>query len=98
MEFTVDRIELTDMLGVNTYTFEPRLPPVAGGGADPVDGVALYAVKLVMDHQLLAAEAVSRIRMYCALCWENVAVSGEEVPVVDQTGVNFVPSLDTSTS
>ena len=37
---SVARIELTDSLGVNTYTFEPRLPPVAGAGAVPgVGGV-----------------------------------------------------------
>jgi hypothetical protein len=32
-------------------------------------------VKLVIDHQLDVEDAVSRIRMYCAVCGENVAVS-----------------------
>jgi hypothetical protein len=45
-----------------------------------VTGV-LVTVKLVIDHQLVVEDAVSRMRMYCAVCGENVAVSGEEVPV-----------------
>ena len=71
----------SDSLGVKTDTFEPRLPPVAG--ADAVGGVTgvLSAVKLVIDHQSAAEDAVSRIRMYWAVCGENVAVSACVVPV-----------------
>ena len=78
---SVLKIELTDSLGVNTVTFEPRLPPVAG--ADAVGGVTgvLSAVTLVIDHQLDVEDAVSRIRMYCAVCGENVAVSVCPEPV-----------------
>ena len=67
-------------LGVNTITSEPRLSPVAG--ADAVGGVTgvLSTVKLVIDHGLPAEDAVSRIRMYCAVCGENVAVSVCEEP------------------
>jgi hypothetical protein len=38
-------------------------------------------VKPVIDHQSVAEDAVSRIRMYCAVCGENVAVSVCELPV-----------------
>jgi hypothetical protein len=81
--FSVLRIELTDMLGVNTYTFGPRLPPVAGADADVVVAGALSTVKLVIDHQLVDDDAVSRMRTYCAVCGENVAVSGDELPLVE---------------
>jgi hypothetical protein len=96
--FSVLKIELTESLGLNTYTLEPRLPPVAGAAAvGGVTGVS-DTVKLVIDHQLVVEDAVSSIRMYCAVCGENVAVSGEEAPVPKYTGVKFVPSLETSTS
>ena len=51
--------------------------------AGSVGGVtgAFDAVKLVIDHQLVGVDAVSRILMYCAVCGENVAVSGDAVPV-----------------